>query len=398
MLLSAADARAIILNNISPPAAVTVGLGHALHACLAIDIRATVDVPAFDNSQMDGYAVRSADAGAAPVTMRVSGEIAAGAVAAAPLAPHETMRIMTGAKIPEGCDAVIQQEWAEAKGGDSVTFTKTVQPGHNIRRAGADIRAGTTVLSRGRRLRPQEIGVLASLGEEFVSVFRRPSVAILPTGNEVTALGKTLLPGRVRNSNAYTLGALVRELECDAVQLDIAADTAGELNAGIQKGMREDILVTTGGVSVGKYDLVKEALESLGLEVLFWKVNIKPGMPLLFGLLNGKPVFALPGNPVSTMVTFLQFVKPAIEKMSGLPAEERPVRRARLSHEYAKKDGKRHYLRGILAEENGATVVRTTGPQVSNVMTSLALANCLIIIPEERELVRAGEEVEIEML
>jgi molybdopterin molybdotransferase len=355
-------------------------------------------VPAFDNAQMDGYAVRSADVQAAPATLRLSGEIAAGSVAPQPLRPHETMRIMTGAKIPNGCDAVIQQEWAEAKGEDAVTFTRSVSPGHNIRKAGADIPAGTTVLSRGRRLRPQEIGVMASLGEEFVSVYRRPSVAILPTGNEVTALGKNLPPGKVRNSNAYTLGALVRDLGCDAVQLDIAPDNTEELGARMLKGLREDILVTTGGVSVGKYDLVKDALESLGVEIVFWKVNIKPGMPLLFGRYGDKPVFALPGNPVSTMVTFLQFVKPAIEKMLGLEVEERSSRKAKLVHEYAKKDGKRHYLRGILAHENGEAVVRTTGPQVSNVMTSLALANCLIIIPEDRELVRAGEEVEIELL
>jgi molybdopterin molybdotransferase len=347
---------------------------------------------------MDGYAVRSADVQAVPVTLRVSGELAAGSIAARPLNKLETMRIMTGAKIPDGCDAVIQQEWAEAKGEEMVTFTRTVPPGHNIRKAGADIRAGATVLNRGCRLRPQEIGVLASLGEEFVSVHRRPSVAILPTGNEVTELGKNLSPGKVRNSNAYTLGALVRELECDDVRLDIASDDAGDLRAKIQKGMREDILVTTGGVSVGKYDLVKDALESLGVEILFWKVNIKPGMPPLFGKYGGKPVFALPGNPVSTMVTFLQFVKPAIEKMSGRSAEERPPQKAKLKHEYAKKDGKRHYLRGIFAHEDGDLVVRTTGPQVSNVMTSLALANCLIVIPEDRELVRAGEEVEIEML
>jgi len=397
-MLSAAEARALILSSISPLGSITVELGHALHAGLADDIRAGVDVPAFDNAQMDGYAVRAEDVRTPPVTLRVTGEIAAGSIADRPLSAHETMRIMTGAKIPDGCDAVIQQEWADAKGEESVTFTRTAPPGHNIRKAGADIPAGTTVLTRGRRLRPQEIGVLASLGEEFVNVYRRPSVAILPTGNEVTPPGKKLLPGKVRNSNAYTLGALVRELACDAVQLDIATDDAEDLREKIQKGMREDILVTTGGVSVGKYDLVKDALESLGVTIMFWKVNIKPGMPLLFGLLDGKPVFSLPGNPVSTMVTFLQFVKPAIEKMSGLSPEERPPRKAKLAHEYLKKDGKRHYLRGIVAQENGEAVVRTTGPQVSNVMTSLALANCLIIIPEDRELVRAGDEVEIEML
>jgi molybdopterin molybdotransferase len=374
---------------------------------LAEDIVTREDLPFFDNSSMDGVALRSADTAEAtetsPVTLRLAGEVAAGAILPRELSAHTAVRIMTGAPIPPGADAVLELEALSIQNG-SVRISMPVRAARNIRRKGEELRAGTTVLRPGTYLRSAHLGLLAMLGYERVRVYRKPSVAVLTTGNELVDLGQPLQPGQIRNSNAYALWGLLREAGAEPVNLGTARDDEHSLHEKLQEGLRHDALVTSGGVSVGAYDLVMKALDDLGVEKQFWKVNIKPGMPLFFGLYRASerghavPVFGLPGNPVSTMVTFLQFVRPSIHAMQGRTDGD-PIRlKARLMNGYVKKDGKRHYLRGILQSENGRLAVQSTGTQSSAALTSMVLANCLIIIPEERMEIQAGEEVEVELL
>ena len=398
-MINASEALNIILDSVHPLETISAGLEQSCGSILGEEIVAPGDTPPFDNAAMDGFAVRSEDIRKVPVELTVAGEIAAGSVLVKPLASHEAMSVMTGAKIPAGCDIVIQQEWTERTAEGRVTILRSADPGHNIRRAGSDIRTGTTVFTPGTFLRPQEIGVLASLGKRFIVIHRKPSIAILTTGNEVVEIDKPLPDGKIRNSNAYVLSALVRQLGCEVRSLGIAADEKSSLKESIRDGLRADVLITTGGVSVGKYDLVMDALKETGVEIKFWKVNIKPGMPLLFGLHGDKPVFGLPGNPVSAMVTFLQFVKPALMRLMGQKKYTPPLRlHAKLQEEITKSDGKRHFVRGVLMNANGSIAVRTTGSQVSNILTSLSQADCLIILPEDRNQFKAGEEVEVELL
>ncbi|MBI4547660.1 MAG: molybdopterin molybdotransferase MoeA, partial [Ignavibacteriae bacterium] len=393
------EALKIVLDAVRPLGTITIFLQHALGLVLVEEIISTESIPPFDNAAMDGYAVRIEDIQKIPAILTVVEEIAAGTAPNSALQAGQAMSIMTGAKIPAGCNAVVQQEWTEKIGNEQVKILRIVPDGHNIRRAGADIQKASLVFSKGQRLRPQEIGILASLGTRFVEVYRRASVSILTTGNEVVEIHQSLPEGKIRNSNAYTLGALVQELGCEAKNIGIAQDDRNDLRNKINEGLKYDMLITSGGVSVGKYDLVLDVLKELGVEIKFWKVNIKPGMPLLFGMYHEKPVFGLPGNPVSTMVTFLQFVKPALLKMMGHRAVETGLRiHARLDEDIRKTDGKRHFVRGILESRNGSLIVRTTGLQVSNLFTSLSKANCLIILPEEAEHIRAGEEIEVELL
>jgi len=398
-MINAQKAITIILDSVRPLGTITVSLQHALGLVLGEDITSIENIPQFDNAAMDGYAVLTQDIQRVPTVLTVVEEIAAGSIPKGVLQSRQAMSIMTGAKIPAGCDAIVQQELTERISNEQVKVLQTVPVGHNIRRAGADIQKDSLVLSNGQRLRPQEIGILASLGKRFVEVYRRASASILATGNEVVDIQQPLPEGKIRNSNAYTLCALVQELGCEAKNIGIAHDDRNDLRSKMTEGLRSDMLITSGGVSVGKYDLVVDVLKELGAEIKFWKVNIKPGMPLLFGLYHKKPVFGLPGNPVSTIITFLQFVKPALLKMMGHTVGETGFRiHARLDEDIRKTDGKRHFVRGVLESRNGSLVVRTTGAQVSNILTSLSKANCLIILPEEAEQVRAGEQVEVELL
>ncbi len=398
-MINAEEAHKIIFDSVKPLGTISVALERSLHRVLAENIIANENIPPFDNSAMDGFAIRSEDVQKVPTTLNLMGEISAGTVFPASLKINEAVSIMTGGKIPQGCDAVIQHEWTEQPNKQYVNILRNVAIGHNIRRAGADIATDAIVFEKGQHLRPQEIGVLASLGKRFVEVYRPPRVAVLTTGDEVIDIDKPLSDGKIRNSNAYTLVALLRDIGCEVDNLGIARDDKTELKQKISDGLNADVLITSGGVSVGKYDFVMDVLKELGAEIKFWKVNIKPGMPLMFALCNGKPVFGLPGNPVSTTVTFLKFVKPALLNMSGhQKADSGYTIHARLEHEIKKTDGKRHFVRGILESRNGSLSVRSTGSQVSNMLTSLSKANCLIIIPEEKEIIRSGEDVEVDLL
>jgi molybdopterin molybdotransferase len=397
-MISATEALSIIEHHIRPFGTITRSVDRSLGFTLAEDVRAEENLPAFDNAAMDGYAVRVEDCAVITATLRVVGEVAAGGSPSGVLRSGEAIAISTGAPIPSGCTAVVQQEWTTAPDSGTVTVNRPVATGHNVRGAGADIRSGSIVLRAGMTIRPQEIGLLFALGKLFVAVWRKPRVAILATGSELVEPDKFLAPGSVRNSNAHALAALVRQTGAEPRLCGIARDDRDELRAKLADALTSDLVITSGGISVGRHDLVRDVLRDCGVDIHFWKVNIKPGMPMLFGMRGATPVFALPGNPVSSHVTFFEFVRPAIDRLAGGVGE--PLRRltAKLAEPMTTSDGKRHFVRGILEQTAGGPVVRSTGPQVSNIQTSLTRAQCLIILPESKSGYAAGDTVEVELL
>lgn len=398
-LIDAAPALAAILDRVPPLGTVTVSLRRAEGLRLAHDVVAGHDVPPFDNAGMDGYAVRSTDTAGAPVPLAPAGESAAGDPPGDPLPRGAARAIMTGAPVPPGADAVVQFEWTEPAPGGEVRVLRPVPPGANVRRRGSDIPAGSAPLRAGRLVRPFEQGVLASMGVQFVEVRRAPTVLLVPTGNELTAAGYAPGPGMIRESVTPVIAGLLRAEGCAVNVAPIAPDDAAAIASSAAPARGVDIVVTTGGVSAGRHDELPNALAAAGFATVFHGVNIKPGKPLLFGMRDAVPVFALPGNPVSAAVTFIQFVRPAVRKMSGDPDPGRKtVLGARLSSPVSKADGKRHYVRGILEIESGLPSVRPAGAQESNVASVLAGANCLILLPEEGREWAAGSTVEVELL
>lgn len=405
-MIRADEGRSIIAGSVTPVSIETCRLGDCLGRVLAEDIPAPRDVPPFDNSSMDGFAVRTADLKAAarnaPVQLKLAGELPAGTWPTAPLRPGFAVRIMTGAPIPDGADAVAEQELTEAENG-MVRVLSTIEPGRNIRKKGESLHAGALALRKGVRLSPASVGSLAAMGIKQVSVYRRPAAALLCTGNEVVDPDRTPGPGQIWNSNSFTLRGAIQNCGTSVVDLGIVADEKEQLAARLREALTHDAVITSGGVSVGKLDLVLDVLRSLGVEIKFWKLNIKPGMPMAFGVasVDGRnvPVFALPGNPVSTLVTFDQFVRPGLEQLSGIGSPEPRLRiKATLEEPVQKKDGKRHFIRGIARNVGDGIVVTTTGTQSSGVLMSLVKANCLIILPEESGSLIKGDVVEIEML
>jgi len=364
---------------------------------LAEDIRCSRNIPPWDNSAMDGYTVRWADIQGAsrpnPAILRVLGDLPAGRVFKGQGGPGEAVRIMTGAPIPEGFDTVVQVEDTE-KDGDRVKVFVLLEKGKNIRFSGEDVKAGEKVMEAGDFLRPAHIGMLASLQRSMVSVYQQPRVAILSTGDELLEIDEPWEEGKIVNSNSYSLASLVAESGGIPLQLGIAKDRREDLTARIQQGLVADLLVTSGGVSVGDYDLVKRMLNELG-QMNFWKVAMRPGQPLAFGTISGKPLFGLPGNPVSSMVSFEQFVRPSILKMSGHKNLFRPTLRAVLREDISKKAGLVHFIRCRLIPEEGKVYATTTGEQGSGILSSMVKAQGLVVLPREQTLARAGEEVKV---
>jgi molybdopterin molybdotransferase len=401
-MIDADKALRIILDAVHPSLRESVGLENASGRTAAENITAREPVPPFRNSSMDGYAVRCADLASAsaarPVTLRVAGESSAGNPFTGSFRKGSALRIMTGGKLPAVADAVVPLELASAEGDLTVSFSRPARPGDFVRLPGEDIMRGRRVIERGDLLTPAHVGILAATGNSCLRVAVRPRVAILATGDELVRPDRKPAEGRIRNSSSYTLMALVREAGAKPGFLGIAKDRKKEIRKMVRKGLSSDLLLLTGGVSVGAHDHVREVLEKCGVEILFWRVNIRPGSPLLFGVAGRTLVFGLPGNPVSTGVTFLQFVRPAIRKMMGrralVPAQFSAVAEESLSV----KEGKRCYLRGIVRQEKGVLRVRTTGSQSSGVMSSLVRANCLIVLREGTTKVPAGSTVTIEFL
>jgi molybdopterin molybdotransferase len=378
---------------------------------LAEDVFSTINIPPLDNSAMDGYAVRSADTRGAshksPRILRVIDTVAAGAVSQSEVEPGTAIRIMTGAPVPEGADGVVRFEDTDDSERQGVPteigVVIEVAPGAEIRRAGEDIAAGSLVLSQGTALRASEIGVLASLGCREVRVIRRPVVAVLATGDEIVDITQPLSGGKIYNSNSYSLAALTQHYGAVPRILGIASDSEDSLMDKLSSGREADIIITSGGVSLGDYDVVREVLEKEG-EVVFWRVREKPGKPLVFGLLKGRskaksiPFFGLAGNPVSAMVNFELFVRPAILKMMGRKNLTKPTVRAVVKDAIENTDGRRVFTRVMVEKRGGGYFARLTGPQGSGILTSMALANGLAIVPEDKPGVKPGELVEVMML
>lgn len=407
------EALAEILCHVQPLEPERLPILETLGSVLAETITSDINIPPFDNSGMDGFAVRSADvagaSAATPVRLRVIDSVAAGYVAGATVEPGTAIRIMTGAPLPEGADAVVPYEdtsdFSRAKEERLQSPSTEVEvlcpagPQDNVRPAGEDIHAGERVLEEGRLIRPQEIGVLASLGHPTALVHRRPRVAILATGDELLEVHEPLAPGKIRNSNEYTNAALVLRTGGIPIRLGIARDTKAELTAKIREGLSQgaDLFLTSGGVSVGDYDVVKDVLGTEG-QMQFWQVMMKPGKPLAFGLLRGGvPLIGLPGNPVSAMVSFEQFARPAILKMMGRSHLGKPAVQAVLGED-VRNSGRRAFVRVIVTREGDTYRARTTGEQGSGVLTSMSKANGLAVIPEGARLAAAGTVVTVQML
>jgi len=386
----------------------------SLGQVLAEDIRSSISVPPLDNAAMDGYAVRSEDTRGAketsPRLLRVGDKVAAGEVSGYEVVAGTAVRIMTGAPVPRGADGVVRfedtDEATRAAPSDEIGVLKEIEPGLNIRRAGEDIAKGSLVLGRGVVIGPAEVGVLASLGRKTVRVIRRPRVAILATGDELVDVGEPRPSGKIYNSNSYSLAALVKYLGGIPRILGIARDSEDSVVASLRHGLEADMLLTSGGVSVGDYDVVKDVLAKQG-EISFWSVRMKPGKPLAFGVIRGIngagtgkriPHLGLPGNPVSSMITFELFARPALLKMMGRENLTRPLLEAVIEDSVVNTDGRRIFARVVLERRGEQYLARLTGPQGSGILTSMALANGLAIIPEDRERVTAGERVQVMML
>ncbi len=381
---------------------------------LAEDIYSSIDVPPLDNTAMDGYAVQSRDTRSAsresPRFLSVIGMVAAGSISECELKPGTAIRIMTGAPIPKGADSVVRfedtDETQRQSSSDEIGILCEAEVGLNIRRAGEDITKGSIVLSKGVVIRPSEVGVLASLGHSKVMVIRRPLMAILATGDELVDINQPLPPGKIYNSNTYSVAALVLRYGGIPRILGIALDSEDSLVAKLRQGLEADMLITTGGVSAGDYDVVKDILAKEG-EIAFWTVRMKPGKPLAFGTIRGSskrgivrniPHLGLPGNPVSSMVTFELFVRPSILKMMGKKNLAKPTIDAVLEDSVVNSDGRRILARAVVKEHDGKYFARLTGPQGSGILTSMSLANGLVIIPEDKARVAAGDVVQVMML
>ncbi|TET25601.1 MAG: molybdopterin molybdotransferase MoeA [Dehalococcoidia bacterium] len=377
---------------------------------LAEDIYSDIAVPPWDNSAMDGYALQAQDTKGAsqqwPRLLSVVDTVTAGSISKYKVKAGTAIRIMTGAPMPDGADAVVKFEDTDEDrrkaAGDEIGILVAVKKGANVRRAGEDISQGSLVLSKGTVIRPAEVGVLASLGCGQVKVIRRPLVAILATGDELVEIGQPLPSGKIYDSNTYSVAALVRRYGGIPKILGIASDSEASLTAGLRQGLDADMIITTGGVSMGDYDVVRDVLAKEG-ELVFWKVGMKPGKPLAFGFLKGGggrkiPHFGLAGNPVSTMVNFELFVRPAILKMMGRKNLTKPTVEAAIEGAIVNRDGRRIFARAVVEKGTGGYLARLTGPQGSGILTSMSLANGLVIVPEDKKGVVAGDIVQVMML
>jgi molybdopterin molybdotransferase len=396
------DAQQTVLAASQPLGLEKIGLLEALGRVLGEDIIASRDNPPWDNSAMDGFAVRAEDirqehAITKPAVLTVIEDVPAGKVATKTVGPGQAIRIMTGAPVPKGADTVVKVEETEASG-NQVRIFKQEPRGANIRPQGEDVKKGDCIIPRGTRLRPAEIGMLAILAKSFVLVHQRPRVAILSTGDELADLDERFDEDKIINSNSYGLAAAVQEAGGIPILLGIAKDEPAALKSKIAHGLNADVLVLSGGVSMGDYDFTKAVFKELGAEMNFWKLAIRPGQPLAFGKIQGKLAFGLPGNPVSSMVTFEQLVRPAMLKLSGQRHYGRPVVQALFQEKFSKRNDRRHFLRGILSREDGQFKVRTTGDQGSGILTSMVKANCLIDIPQEIERLNPGDTVTVQVL
>ena len=408
-MLSVDEALQLILRDLQPLPVELAPLDECLGRVLAEKLIAAIDLPPFANSSMDGFALRAADLhGAcadAPVQLEVVMDIPAGAAPEGSLGTGQAARIMTGAPLPAGADAIVPVEqtdadWTSAENSTmarQVAVMTQVAPGDYVRHVGENVRAGQEVLAAGTQLRPQHLGMLAALGQAQVPLRRRPRVAIVSSGDELVEVHEPLAPGQIHDVNSYTIQGMVSEQGATPLRLPIARDSQDAVRALFREALQlqPDLLISTAGVSVGAHDVVRDVLEELG-ELNFWRVNMRPGKPLAWGQVQGKPFFGLPGNPVSAMVTFEIFVRPAVLRLAGR-AEVQQVHRATVCEDLH-SDGRRSYLRVTLQHEDGRLLARTTGTQSSGALLSMVLADGLLVVPEDVTFVPAGSELEVHLL
>ena len=400
-MITVAEALRQILPNINPLGLEKINLLNALGRVMGEDVKAGRNIPPKDNSAMDGYALRFEDtAGASPehpVILEVIEDIPAGAIPRKSIAAGQASRIMTGAPIPEGADAVLRMEDTE-KDGPLVRIKAKVRCKQDIRMAGEDVQEGAVVIRRGSIVRPAEIGMLASLGRSFISVYQRPLVAVLATGNELVDIDENSSPWTIINSNSYSIAAQVMDLGALTMQMGIAKDEREDLAAKFQTALRADVVISSGGVSVGDYDLVKDIMKELGSKMQFWQVAMRPGRPLVYGTIGNILLFGLPGNPVSSMISFEQFIRPALLKMMGHKKIFRKTVKAILKESIEKRKGLTHFIRAIVSFTDGRYTASTTGEQGSGILKSMVMANGLIVASEDAELIKAGSEVLVQLL
>ena len=390
-----------ILTKIQFKGVEKIPLDQALGRVMAEDVVSRINNPPLDNSAMDGYALIAGDIQSAtpenPVKLEMVEEIAAGYTAKGTLKPGQTMRIMTGAPIPPGADAVLMQEDTQ-KDGDSILCLDRADVEENIRRAGEDIKIGESVLKKGTTLSPAHIGMLAVIGRSQIAVGQRPTVSILSTGDEILELDETPQGPQIFNSNGHMLAAQIKSAGGIPIYLGIAKDTEKDLMEKFEWALKADIVVSSGGVSVGDYDLVKSTLQKMGQDMLFWKVAMKPGKPLAFGRIGKTPIFGLPGNPVSSFVSFEQFVRPSLRKVLGCSDLSHKTVQAKLTRTIYKKPGRLHFLSSIVSWADGEYTVTPAGEQGSGILKSAANANGLLIFPLEAEEIKQGQEVAVQLL
>jgi molybdopterin molybdotransferase len=394
-MISVEDALKAILENIRELPAEKIFITDACGRCLAEDVISSMDVPACDNSAMDGYAVRLEDIKSIPVKLKVSQDIPAGTQPQS-LEPGTAAKIMTGAGIPKGADAVVMREETK-EAFDAVEILIVPKLNEHIRFAGEDIKKGKAIIKKGTILNPAYIGLLASIKKSLVYCYRRPRVAIRATGNEIADLDEELSTAKIMSSNTYSLLSLIKETGAEPINLGIAKDDKEHLQACLNAAAGADLILTSGGVSVGDYDLTKEVLSSPGNSMSFWKVAMKPGKPLAFGHVKGIPAIGLPGNPVSSVVSFYKFARPAILKMMGHKNLQLPRIRAKLGEELRKKTDRTHYIRGIVTLWPEVEVM-PSGDQGSGILSTTASSNCLIVLPAGLSRAEKGSLVECEII
>lgn len=400
------SAKKIILKNMKQlPVGIATLSENILDTVLAENIISTENIPNCDNSQMDGYALKSADTKKQPALLKIIGEVKAGDIFSKKLKTGETVKIMTGAPIPKGADSVVmventEKQWKVGSRKWEVKILKPVKKGENIRKEGEDIKRGELILKKGTILTPAQIGLLASIGKTEIKTIKIPKIAIITTGDEIVSASVKKLPkGKVRNSNLWTLTALIKRDGAIPVKFGIVPDNLLKIKSTVKKAIAiSDAVIISAGISVGEYDFVKTALKQLGAKFIISQVAMKPGKPSAFSRIGTVPIFSLPGNPVSTMVTYLELVRPALLKMMGKQSTILPNLKAILQHDICKKLGRKEFLRGIFSKKNNKFFVKSAGAQGSGILKSMSKANCFIVLDEKTSLVKKGSQVVIEIL
>lgn len=404
-MISVEEALNIILSEVKPLGLERVSLLESLGRVLAEAIYAAHLIPPKDNSAMDGYAVRAEDViGASkdtPKVLRVTEDLPAGYIAKKEVKKGEAIRIMTGAPIPAGADAVVMLEDTKIlkdATGEVVEVFYEVKKGENIRMAGEDVRPGDLVVKKGVVLSPGEVGMIASVGKAFINVYQRPRVSILATGDELVEVDEPLTEGKIINSNGYSLYAQVLSANCIPLNVGIARDNKKSLREKLTFALTGDVVVSSGGVSVGDYDYVKDVLKEMGTEMRFWKVAIKPGKPLAFGIISGKPTFGLPGNPVSSMIAFEEFVRPALLKMMGMENIYRKTVDAVLGEDIKKKPRRKHFIQSRIEEREGMFYAFPLKERGSGILSSMVKCQGLVCLNEDVIEAKAGDRVKVQIL